>query len=108
MPRVETYDLEPVCLDAGDELASLRSLHGISSTLSGGEWYHHKMLEIKTTKQNKISSRRQGYGYQSVGHENERPLQYPNEASWGQSLKKKNTNKPNPKAVMRKQKKGES
>lgn len=94
MPRVETYDLEPVCLDAGDELASLRSLHGISSTLSGGEWYHHKMLEIKTTKQNKISSRRQGYGYQSVGHENERPLQHPNEASWGQSLKKKQQTKP--------------
>lgn len=94
MPRVETYHLEPVCLDAGDELASLRSLHDISSTLSGGEWYHHKMLEIKTTKQNKISSRRQGYGYQSVGHENERPLQHPNEASWGQSLKKKKNTKP--------------
>lgn len=104
MPRVETYHLEPVCLDAGDELASLRSLHDISSTLSGGEWYHHKMLEIKTTKQNKISSRRQGYGYQSVGHENERPLQHPNEASWGQSLKKKTKQQTKPQSSYEKAK----
>lgn len=53
LTRVETYHLEPICLDTGDKLALLRSFHDIFSTLPGGEWHHHKMLE---TKQNKTKS----------------------------------------------------